>query len=124
MTSVVLTAIRLIPLPIHAALRMATGLLTMAAPFVFGLTAAATLVGVVLGAVVAGVAMASVVDERGRTALPVSTIHAFDYGAVLGTFGAAVVLGAAGDALAAIVFASIALVQLAGNLTTRYSLAG
>jgi hypothetical protein len=116
-----MTAIRLIPLPIHAALRMATGILTMAAPFLFGFDPAATLVGVVLGAVVTGVAMFGVVDERGRTALPISTLHAFDYGTVLGTFGSAVVLGASGDALAAVVLASIALVQLAGNLLTKYS---
>ena len=116
-----MTAIRLIPLPIHAALRMATGILTMAAPFLFGFDAAGTLLAVVLGAVVTGVAMGAVTDERGHTALPIATIHAFDYGVVLGTFGAAIVLGAAGDATAAVVLAAIALVQLSGNLLTKYS---
>ena len=116
-----MTAIRLIPLPIHGARRMATGILTMASPFVFGFGPAATLIAVVLGAVVAGVAMGAVQDERGITALPISTIHAFDYGVVFGTFGAAVVLGASGDAVAAVVLAAIALVQLGGNLLTKYS---
>lgn len=116
-----MTAVRLIPLPIHAALRMATGILTMAAPFLFGFAPAATVVAVVLGAVVTGVAMGGVQDERGLTALPISTIHAFDYGVVFGTFGAAVVLGASGDAAAATVLAAIALVQLGGNVLTKYS---
>jgi hypothetical protein len=116
-----MTAIRLIPLPIHAALRMATGLLTMAAPFLFGFADAGTVVAVVLGALVTGVAMSGVVDERGHTAIPIATIHAFDYGTVLGTLGASVVLGLAGDATAGVVLAAIALTQLGGNLLTKYS---
>lgn len=116
-----MTAIRLIPLPIHAALRMLTGLVLMAAPFVLGLSAAATVSAVVIGALVTGVSLMAVGDDHGRTALPVSTIHAFDYGTVLGTFGGAVVLGLAGDPLAAVVLAGIALVMLVGNLLTTYS---
>lgn len=116
-----MTALRLIPLPIHAALRMMTGILTMAAPFVFGFDAPATLVAVVLGALVTGVALGAVVDERGHTALPISTIHTFDYGTVFGTLGASVVLGAAGDAVAGVTLAAIALVQLGGNVLTKYT---
>jgi hypothetical protein len=118
---VAMTAIRLIPLPVHAALRLATGLVTMAAPFVFGLTPAAAVVAVLVGAVVAGIALSATPDERGRTSLPISTLHAFDYGAALGLLGAAAVLGLAGDGAAFVVLAAIAAVQLIGNLTTRYS---
>jgi hypothetical protein len=121
---VAMTAMRLIPLPIHAALRMATGVLTMIAPFVLGFQPAGAVVAVAVGAVVAGVSLSGVVDERGQTSLPVSTLHAFDWGTVLGVFGGAAVLALAGDSVAAVTLAGIALVWVAGNLTTRYSLRG
>ena len=116
-----MTSIRLIPLPIHAALRMVTGILTMAAPFLFGFGPAAAVVAVVLGAVVTGVALSGVGDDRGRATVPISTIHAFDYGIVLGTLGAAIVLGAGGDDVAAVVLSAIALIELGGNMLTKYS---
>ena len=119
-----MTAMRLIPLPIHAALRMAGGLGMMVAPFVLGFGPAGTLVAVLIGAVVAGVSMSGVADERGRTALPISTLHAFDWGTVLGVFGGAAVLAVAGDAIAAVSLAAIATIWLIDNLSTRYSLRG
>jgi hypothetical protein len=103
---------------------MATGLVTMAAPFVLGFGPAGTLVAVVVGAVVAGVSMSGVTDERGQTALPVSTLHAFDWGTVLGVFGGAAVLAIAGDAIASVTLAAIAAIMLIDNLSTRYSLRG
>jgi hypothetical protein len=121
---IAMTAMRLIPLPIHAALRMASGLALMVAPFLLGFGPAGTLVAVVVGAVVAGVSMSGVADERGYTALPVSTLHAFDWGTVLGVFGGAAVLAIAGDAIAAVTLASIAALWLIDNLSTRYSLRG
>ena len=119
-----MTAIRLIPFPIHTALRLMTALLTMVAPFVIGFGPAATLVAVVTGAVVAGVTLASTPDERGRLSVPLSSIHAFEWGSVLGLLGAAIVFGLAGDGIAFVTLAAISLVQMAGNLTTRYSLRG
>jgi hypothetical protein len=47
--------------------------------------------------------------------------HAFDHGLVIGMLGTAVVLGTAGDKVAALVFAIAAAAQLALNTTTRYS---
>jgi hypothetical protein len=114
-----LTALRLIPLPVHAALRMATGLFTMAAPFLAGFGVQATLLSVVIGAVVVGVALAATPDERGLTPVPVSALHAADWGTVLALLLSATVV-AAGDRRAGVVLVAIALAQLMGNLTTRY----
>jgi hypothetical protein len=119
-----MTAMRLIPLSLHGALQMATGLATMAAPFVLAFEPAATLIAVVVGAVLVGVALASVGDERGQTAVPVSTLHAADYGLAIGLFGAAAIVAADGDQVAGLTFAVLAALQLALNLTTRYSLRG
>ncbi len=117
-----MTAVRLIPLPVHAALRMATGLLTMLAPFVAGFEAPAMIMAVLVGAIVTGVSLSAVVDDAGRTALPVSALHALDYGLVLGLLAVAAILGLDGDTTAASVLTAIALVQLVGNLLTKYSL--
>ncbi len=117
-----MTAIRLIPLPVHAALRMATGLFTMAAPFVAGFGVTATLLSILIGAVVVGVALTATPDERGRTPLPVSTLHAADWTTVFALLFTATYVAAGGDDRAGVVLVAIALVQLVGNLTTRYSL--
>jgi hypothetical protein len=120
----VMTAFRLIPMHLHSAFQMAMGLATMTAPFVLHFQPAGALVGVVVGAVLVGVALASVVDESGHTAVPVSSLHAADYGLAIGLIGAAGVLAIAGDHVAGIAFAVLATVQFALNITTRYSLRG
>lgn len=120
-----MTAARLIPFPVHTALRTGTGLLTLAAPFLFGFSPAAMLVAVLVGAVTVGIALAGTLDERGRPALPVSAVHAYDWGTGLGLLGAALVIAVAGaDLVAGAVLGAIALAQVVGNLTTRYSIAG
>ena len=120
----VVTALRLIPLPIHSALELAVGLFTMAAPFLFGFGPAAAVVAVSIGAVIAGIALAGTANERGTTSLPIATHHAFDYGIAVGLAGAAAVVGIASDAVASVTLALIAATQLTLNLTTRYSLPG
>ena len=117
-----MTAIRLISLPLHGALEMLVGLFTMAAPVVLGLTPAAAVVGVVVGALIVGLALSSTgADADGRRSFNITAHHAFDYGVALGLLGAAAVIGIAGDGIAAAVFAAAAAAQLALNLTTRYS---
>ncbi len=119
-----MTVVALIPLPIHAALRMLTGLATMLAPFVVGFQAPAMVMSVLVGAVVTGVALSAVVDERGRLAMPISALHTLDYGLALGLLAVGAVVLVAGDAAAGFVLGTIALVQLVGNLLTSYSLRG
>lgn len=117
-----MTAIRLIPLPVHGALEMIVGFLVMAAPIMLGLSAAAAVAGIVIGTLVVGLALAAVDTEaEGRRPLAIGTHHGFDYALVVGMLGSAVVLGAAGDRVAAVLFAAVALLQLSLNLTTKYS---
>jgi hypothetical protein len=117
-----MTALRLISLPMHGALEMFVGLTTMAAPFVLGFSPAGAFVGVVVGALLVGLALAaSAPAGAGRQPLPVASHYAFDYGLATGLIGAAAVVGLAGDRAAAVFFAAAALAQVALNLTTRYS---
>jgi hypothetical protein len=103
---------------------MATGLFTMVVPFLAGFSPAGTVVAVLVGAVVTGVSLKATPDERGFTAITISSLHAFDWGTVIGLYGAALLLAISADTNAAVTLAAIATVQMAGNLTTRYSLRG
>jgi hypothetical protein len=119
-----MTAFRLIPYPVHGALEMLTGLVTMAAPFVLGFEPAAAIVSIVVGAVLVGLALGASASEPGRGTIALSTHHAADYGIAFGLVGAAAVVGIAGDELAAATLTIIAGALLALNLTTRYSVRG
>lgn len=117
-----MTALRLISLPVHGALEMLVGFAVMAAPIALGLSAPAAVAGVVIGTVLVGLALASVdVEAEGRRPLGIATHHSLDYGLVTTLLGSAAILGFAGDRAAAVLFAALALLQLALNLTTKYS---
>lgn len=118
-----MTALRLISLPLHGALEMLVGLFLMAGPIALGASPAGALLGVGLGAVVVGIALSSTASPyEARRPMSIATHHALDYGLVTGLLGAAAVLGAAGDRVAAVLLATAGLLQLALNATTRYSL--
>ena len=118
----VMTALRLISLPVHGALEMLVGFFMMSAPFVLDLSAAAAMVGVIAGVLVIGLALSSTgVEAESRRTIPIATHHAFDYGLVTGLLGVAAILGFTDDRAAAVVFAAAALAQLLLNLTTKYS---
>ena len=111
-----MTALRFIPLPVHAALEMLLGLVIGIAPFALGLSTAAAFIGVVAGVLVVGLALQSM-DEH----LHISAHLAGDQGIALGLGAAAAVMAVAGDAPAAAVFAALAGAQLIHILATRYS---
>lgn len=113
-----MTAMRLIPLSMHAALELFVGLALMALPFVLGLSGAAIAIGIVVGALVAGTALQSL--DTGSRPLPVSAHLAADFGLGVGLAGAAIVLLTI-DATASVVFGSAAVAQLALTSVTRYS---
>ena len=116
-----MTAFRLIPFGVHGALELPLGLAAMALPFVLGLSAAATVIAVVVGAAIVGLALASTTDERGRPALPVATHFAADYGVALGLAGAALLVAVADDVTAGVFLGAVAALQLILNLSTRYT---
>ena len=111
-----MSALRLLPLPIHSALEMTIGLVLIAAPFALGLGTAALVAGVVVGALVAGLAL----QAADPATTSISAHHAADTGIVLGLLGAAIVFLAV-DTSAGLIFGAAALAQLALNVTTRYT---
>lgn len=119
-----MTAMRLVPFPVHIALRLMTALATIVAPFAVGFSEAGTVVAVAVGAIVAGATLRGIPDERGQVPSPIADIHAFEWGAILGLFGGAIVLGTSGDMPAFLTLGAIAALQALGNLTTRYSMRG
>jgi hypothetical protein len=114
-----MTSFRLISLPTHALLELAGGIAVMAAPFVFGFGPAGLVAGVLVGALIAGLALTAASPEGGG--LTVAAHFAFDRGVAAGLLGGAVVLAIAGDLTASLVFAVAALVQSVLNITTRYT---
>ena len=114
-----MTAFRLMSLPSHGAMELLSGLGLMAAPFVLGFGAAGTLVAVVVGTLVVGLALSAAVADTG--AVDVAAHYAYDLGVVVGLLGAGVVVAAAGDGLAATTFLAAAAAQMGLNVTTRYS---
>ena len=117
-----MTALRLISLPVHGALEMLVGFFLMVAPFALPLSTAAAIIGVTAGFVVVGLALSSTdVEAEGRRPMPIATHYAFDYGLVTGLLGIAAILAFTSDPVGAAVFATAGVLQLALNLTTRYS---
>jgi hypothetical protein len=114
-----MTAFRLMSLPTHGAAETLLGLVLMGAPFVLGFSTAAIATTLVIGALVVGLGLAAA--TAGLATLDISAHTAYDTGIVLGLVGAAVVVAAAGDGIAAVFLLGAALVQLALNATTRYS---
>ena len=114
-----MTALRLVPLPLHSALEMLLGLLLMVAPFVLGTSTVGMVAGVVVGALIVGLALQAL-DTGPRGALPVSAHYAADFGLAFGMGASALVL-ATTDATAAILFAAAAVVEMTLTLVTRYS---
>ena len=114
-----MTALRLISLPTHAVLELASGIIVMAAPFLLGFSPAGLVISVALGAVIVGLALTAVPLDGRPT--PVSAHFAYDRGIAIGLLGGAVVLAIAGDAVAAVFLTGAALVQGTLNLVTRYT---
>ena len=114
-----MTAFRLISLPAHGALELMVGLALMASPFVLGFSPAATIVVVLVGAVVAGLALGAAASDTG--AIDIGAHYTSDLALAVGMLGAGVVFAAAGDGPAgsALLLAGCALLAL--NVTTRYS---
>ena len=119
-----MTAFRLIPLPIHAALRVLSGLALMVLPFVLAFSATGAVLAVAIGAVVMGVSLRAVDTADARSLAP-SDLHAFDYGTVVAVAASALALAAlTDDDTAGLVLGLAAVVLLGGNLLTRYSARG
>lgn len=115
-----MTVSRRIPFAAHGALEFPLGLALMASPFLVGADAAGTAIALVLGALVAGVALTSVGGPRGA-AIPLSTHESYDQALALGGAGGAVALAVAGQGPVALAVLGCSLALLALSFATRYS---
>jgi hypothetical protein len=111
-----MTALRPISLPLHGAFELAIGLLALVAPFALGFGLAGTVVSVLFGVCIVGLAL-----DAAQQPAQVSAHQAFDYGIALAAVLVAVPLALAGDAAAALFLAALGLVQLGLDASTRYS---
>lgn len=116
-----MTALRIIPLPIHSALEMMIGLALGAAPFALGLSTAAAFVGVVAGVLMVGLALQSLDTGAGGGGIRLGAHLAGDQGAAVGLAAAAAILASAGDPQAAVLFAAAAIGHVALIASTRYT---
>ena len=114
-----MTAFRLISLPAHGAFELLIGFGLMVAPFLLGFGGGATVIAIVVGALVVGLALGAAVGDTG--AIDIAAHYAYDIGISLGLLGAALASAIAGDQPAALVFLGAAVAQTGLNVTTRYS---
>jgi hypothetical protein len=114
-----MTAFRLVPLHLHGALELLVGLALMVVPFALGLSSAALVAGLLVGVIVAGLAVRAAIGDD----FDVAAHYAYDIALVIGLLAGAIALAAVGDGPAAVLFAGAAILALALNVTTRYSAA-
>ena len=111
-----MTALRPISLSLHGAFELPIGVLALVAPFALGFGLAGTVVSVLIGACVVGLAL-----DAAQQPAQVSAHQAFDYGIAFAAVLVAVPLALAGDTTAALSLGALGLVQLGLGATTRYS---
>jgi hypothetical protein len=117
-----MTVARLIPLAIRSGLLIGAGTALLVMPLILGLSAAAVVTGIAVGALAVALGVAGTSYE-GRGTLPVSAQAGYDRGLAFGLLAAAIVFGLSGDAAALAFFGVAGMAALAITLTTRYTAA-
>jgi hypothetical protein len=108
-----------IPLPIHAGIEAIAAPAIMVAPFVLGLSVAATAIAVGLGVMVFGLSLEVIGPNR---SIPLSTHASFDYVLAVVAIGAGLTIGAGtGDLVATAFLVGIGAAQVALTAVTRFS---
>jgi hypothetical protein len=114
------TISRLISYPTHGAVELLVAVGVMAVPFAIGLSTAAVITAVVIGAILFGLGVSATdVGERGT--LPISAHAAYDAGIALGLALVGIVFGIAGSGLALAFFVVAGLTELLLAAFTRYT---
>jgi hypothetical protein len=115
-----MTIARLISPGLRSGLVILVGSLLLALPFAAGLSPAAVVTGIGVGAIGIALGIAGT-DSQGRGTLPVSVQAAYDRGLAFGLLAAATLFGVAGEPLALFLFGLAGLSLLAVTVTTRYT---
>jgi hypothetical protein len=111
-----MTALRPISLPLHGAFELPIGVLALIAPFALGFGLAGTVLSILIGACLVGLAL-----DAAQPPAQVSAHQAFDYGIAFAAALVAVPLALAGDVAAALFLGAAGLAQLCLDAATRYS---
>jgi hypothetical protein len=116
-----MTLTRGIPLSVHGAIEVFAAPAIMAAPFVLGFGQLATIVAVVFGALLLGLALQV---ESPRRTMPLSAHAGFEYMLAVLAIGTGIGLGIATNAVSEAVFlVGIGAAQVALTASTRFSAA-
>jgi hypothetical protein len=117
----VVTLFRLISPGTRSALMIAAGSAMIVLPLALGLSSAALVTSLAVGALMVGLGIAGTASD-GRGTLPISAHAAYDRGLALGLLLAAVLFGAVGAEPGALAFfAAAGAFQLFVGVSTRYS---
>jgi hypothetical protein len=104
----------------HAALELALAAALIIVPYAIGLSPGSVMVGIGVGAVLGGLAVAGS-DPSGRGGLPLSAHAAYDWALATGLVCAGIVLGLASGPASLIVFLAAGLAEFTLAASTSYS---
>jgi hypothetical protein len=113
---IAMTALRPISLPLHGAFELPIGVLALVAPFALGFGLAGTVISLLIGVCIVGLAL-----DAAQQPAQVSAHQAFDYGIAFAAVLVAVPLALVGDVAAALFLGAAGVAQLALYAGTRYS---
>jgi len=111
-----MTVARPISLPLHGALELPLGIAALIAPFALGFGLAGTVVSLLVGVAVVGLAL-----DAAERPTRVSAHQAFDYGIAFAAVFVALPLALIGDIAAALFLGAAGVALLALDAATRYS---
>ena len=115
-----MTLARLISIDTRSGLLVGLGAAILFAPFALGLSVAAMVVGVTIGALALGLGLAGTASS-GRGTIPVNAHMAYDAGLAFGMLLTAAAFGLTGEGAAGGLFGVAGLAQLVLSTTTRYT---
>lgn len=115
-----MTLSRLISPDTRSGLLIALGATLILAPTAMGLSSAAMVTGVAVGAIAVGLGLAGTASG-GRGTIPVGAQMAYDQGLAFGLAISGLAFGAIGEPLALALFTGAGLVHLLVSALTRYS---
>ena len=104
----------------HAALELALGAALILLPYSIGLPPGPVMVGIAIGAVLAGLALTGY-DPHSRGGLPLSAHAAYDWAVATGLVCTGIVLGLASGPDALIIFLAAGLAEFTLAASTSYS---
>ena len=115
-----MTVARLISPALRSGLMISVGTTLMMVPVVVGMSPAAVVTGIAIGALQVSLGIAGT-GTQGRGTLPISAQAVYDRGMALGLLMVGLLFGIVGDRASLALFGAAGLAALIVTVTTRYS---